>query len=746
MKNIKKFNSKDKKRLVISIILFIFIISIVMVVVFSGYNQRIKRVIEKEAKDMLQNVSSQNVITIKHDISARKQLLESISKGIQKKKNFNIDTIVEDLKVYVEPYGFYSMGVIDKNGICYTTNNRTLDLSKQDYYKNGMKGIGGVSKSYQSEDKLMFVNIFTFPIYLDKNVEMILVATYKSSQFSKLLNISSFDGKGESMVINKNGNAVSLPENIESDSKNVLYHLTENRLKLIETIKKYMKISKNQYIEHTYAGEEYMAYYEPIGINDWYLVSYVPKQYIYQNANIINNSIFVGSILMYSGIFISLVLFLLAYNRYQKRTSIIVFTDELTKEKNYEYLKVYFEQMSAEEKKGKSLMVMDIDKFKIVNLMHGSDVGDDLLRYIPRIFKELLPQDSIFKCQGDIFVAILNESDRDKITYKIDKIIKRIEHDAAENMIIPFNLSFGICSLEEFEDLHSIYTNALLAKNEIKGTISKNFNFFNEQNKNVIMEIQQIESRFADALKNEEFEVWYQPKYNMITNEIFGAEALIRWRNPDGSLVSPGKFIPVFENSGQIMQLDEEVIKLVCENMKQMKTLGLEIKPISINLSRVHLESFEIIEKIQQMITKYEIRPDMISFEITESVLMEENELLNIMVHQLHEIGVGVDIDDYGTGVSTLNSLAYSDFNTLKLDKSFIDYIGNYKMDIIIRSTISMARELNMQIIAEGVEKQEQVAFLVENHCDIAQGYYFSKPLDKESYFSLLLEEQTKSS
>lgn len=394
--------------------------------------------------------------------------------------------------------------------------------------------------------------------------------------------------------------------------------------------------------------------------------------------------------------------------------------------------------MSKRDKFGKYIVVMDIDKFKNINLMHGSDIGDKLLRYIPKVFKELLPNDEIFKFQADVFVSIIYGDSQENIINKISKIQNRIKNDIEKKLIVPINLSFGVCSLEEFEDLHSIYNNALISKNEVKGNVNEKINFFNEDNKNKIIENRKFESKFIDSLKNNEFEVWYQPKYDMKKNEIYGAEALIRWREKDGQLISPAKFIPVFENSGQILELDEAVIEITFKDLKEMDKLGLDVKPISINLSRMHVEHIGIVDKIGDLMEKYKINPSHISFEITESALIKNNYLINKIVWKLQKIGFEVDIDDYGVGSSTLNSLYSSDFDTLKLDKSFVDNIGDLKMDIIVKSTINMANELGMKIVAEGVETKNQVEFLIKNNCSIAQGYYYSKPLDKLSYFELL--------
>ncbi len=223
----------------------------------------------------------------------------------------------------------------------------------------------------------------------------------------------------------------------------------------------------------------------------------------------------------------------------------------------------------------------------------------------------------------------------------------------------------------------------------------------------------------------------------MKTKELYGAEALVRWCEKDGQYILPSYFIPVFEKSGQIVQLDKVVIGLTFKHIQEMKQLGIKIKPISINLSRKHEQHSELIDYIKVLMKNYKINPKDVSFEITESALIENSEFINKIINGLHGLGFQVDIDDFGVGTSTLNSLYAAEFDTLKLDRSFIDNIGKPKMNSIIQATIQMAQALNMKIIAEGVETEEQLQFLVEKGCLLAQGYYFSPPVHFGDYLAM---------
>lgn len=738
MKNIESNNLFNQKNLKKNFILISISFILFSIIIFIFSIKTIETVLTKEANTTLASVSNQNVNHVKSIISIKKNILEKISTNFESDNIYNINEIVSTLKFYNKANGFYNMGVIDENGICYTTLDEKLDLNEYKYFIDGMNGISTVTSSYLSEEKNKQLNIFTQPIYKDNKVAYVLTATYESEEFSKLLSISSFNNKGNSMVITSNGDLISKSLNYDYNTLNDTVKFKQSILNLL-TKSLDDKINKdNFFVDFDYENIPYLAYCEKIEVNDWYLISYAPKKDIYSDIDLLNRLIFTLFTFLYLSIVIALFILIRNYVTYKKKLTHIIFEDELTNEKNMEYLKQYFKNIKENEKPNKYLVVFDIDKFNNINIMHGIDFGDKLLKYISTTFKTILPNEEIFKYHSDVFVAIVNGTSEDEIISKLKKFKFKIKQDIESNKITPLKLSFGCCNLNEFDDLHLIYNSALISKNEIKENVNNKISFFNPINKNIIIENTKIETMFVDALKNDEFEIWYQPKYNMNTNEIYGAEALVRWYTKDNQFISPGKFIPIFENTGQILILDELVTEKVFKNIKEMQDLNLDIKPISINLSRVHIEHFEIIDNINNLLEKYKINPSYVSFEITESAMLGNNNLINDIINQLHNMGFKIDIDDYGTGNSTLSSICSADFDTLKLDKSYIDNIGNPKFNKIISSTINMANDLSMKVIAEGVENEKQIEFLLKNKCYIAQGFYYSKPINKLDYFELL--------
>ena len=286
----------------------------------------------------------------------------------------------------------------------------------------------------------------------------------------------------------------------------------------------------------------------------------------------------------------------------------------------------------------------------------------------------------------------------------------------------------------------------MIAKNVAKSNPLIIYAFFDKNLRRTSLHNAEIKSSFLPALRNQEFHVYYQPKFDMRTRRIIGSEALVRWIKEDGTMVSPANFIPCFERTGQILQLDEAILDMVCNQMDRMQLAGIDIPRVSINLSRFHLEKPYIIDKIESYINTLGLDPSKLAFEITESAMQDDKIILSDIVFRLHQLGCRVDMDDYGTGISSLQSLANIDFDVIKLEQSFIRNIGQPKMEHVTQSTIELANMLDLQLVAEGVKTQEQVDFLIQKGCYYAQGYFYSKSVPFEDYLKTLKEQGTVSS
>jgi EAL domain-containing protein (putative c-di-GMP-specific phosphodiesterase class I) len=239
-----------------------------------------------------------------------------------------------------------------------------------------------------------------------------------------------------------------------------------------------------------------------------------------------------------------------------------------------------------------------------------------------------------------------------------------------------------------------------------------------------------IEDDMEKALENHEFQVYLQPKYSTKAEKLSAAEALVRWTHPVLGFISPGKFIPIFERNGFILQLDDYMLTEVSRLQSQWISQGKSLVPISVNVSRAHFAEENLAEHICSIVDKYKVPHEFIELELTESAFFDDKAVLLTTVRKLKSFGFKVSMDDFGAGYSSLNSLKELPLDIIKLDAEFFRSVDDVsRSNLIVGETIALAKKLGMEIVAEGIETREQVDFLAEQNCDLIQGFYFSKPL-----------------
>lgn len=244
-----------------------------------------------------------------------------------------------------------------------------------------------------------------------------------------------------------------------------------------------------------------------------------------------------------------------------------------------------------------------------------------------------------------------------------------------------------------------------------------------------------LEQRFYQALKNREFCVWYQPQIDMRNGFPRGAEALVRWKRADGGYEEPGRFVPALEQMGLMERLDEEVLRMVCRDIREGKRGGYSLGTVSVNLSRIHAKRAGTADRLKEMVERYGVDRHDVSFEITETAEIAAADIvMTEFAGCLQDNGFRIAMDDYGMGGSTLRLLQENCFDILKLDRHFVSRIGDPRTDIILDSTIAMAGRLGLEVVAEGVETLEQSHFLLRHKCYLGQGYYYCRPLDRKRF------------
>ncbi len=386
---------------------------------------------------------------------------------------------------------------------------------------------------------------------------------------------------------------------------------------------------------------------------------------------------------------------------------------------------------------GYAVIYFDIIRFMAINEMFGTKKGDLLLRYIADTIRRFITEGE-FACRIDadrfaVFVENKNNAPERFLDFLRDSLSKY-----AIVFEVTFNAGICVTSAEE-NTCNKLTDRAILAQESIKGNYSKTFGYFTDSLYNMMMGEHEIVGQMAVALTQKQFVIYFQPQYDHSTGMLVGTEALVRWMHPERNIISPALFIPIFEKNGFITKLDFYVFEETCSFLKKNIDAGLHIVPISVNFSRYDIFQANFVDTLESIRKKYDVPVKYLRVELTESATVGGAEHLNEVIHKLHDCGYIVEMDDFGSGYSSLNVLKEIDFDVIKLDMRFMeDHSKSKKGGTILSSVVRMAKWLSLPVIAEGVESVGQADFLKSIGCNYIQGYLYSKPVPKEDYLKLI--------
>ena len=421
----------------------------------------------------------------------------------------------------------------------------------------------------------------------------------------------------------------------------------------------------------------------------------------------------------------------------------MAYIDPFTKINNKAYMQDHFSKtIKSTDNKKYALVIYNIRKFKLINEIYGVNIGDDLIKQVATILRrnKKLKDEIAIRDHSDEFSVLYCYKTREELEERIQKVIKDTEVINIRGNDIQVNLSIGVYEITDPKtSFEQAYSYAKMVNKQNKDTMEP-YCFYTEELKKRQMEEKELNDSIKEGIAKGEFRAWLQPKYDTHTNQIVGAEALVRWHKSDGKVLSPYFFIDYCEKYGLIQEIDRLVLEDVCRQVSDWRRKGIPCVPVSVNLSRAYLNNANSIYYIQTVLDKYNVPSCYIQLEVTESAVVDSEEELSASIETMHDLGFKVLLDDFGVGYSSLTSINKLQFDILKIDKSFIDALGTHKGEDIVKYTISLAKSLGMKIVAEGVETKEQYEFLREEECDAVQGYYFSKPLSSEDFRSRIKE------
>ena len=412
--------------------------------------------------------------------------------------------------------------------------------------------------------------------------------------------------------------------------------------------------------------------------------------------------------------------------------------DELTGLYNMKGFSKYVELAANQDEAGVSagkyaVICFDVIRFKAINDIFGVAKGNKLLQYIAQVIRETLKSGD-FACRSisDHFV-IFTHTEGNELGDMIEQMLEKIEGYELP-FVINCNVGIYITNGERLS-VDAMIDRAILAQSVIKGSYMEKYSYYTEALRNDMLGEQEIIAMVETAIAQEQFVAFYQPQYNHSNGMLIGAEALVRWNHPEKGLISPGVFIPICEKNGFITRLDLYVFEQTCKFIRKCMDKGIPVVPISSNFSRNDIFQPNYVEKLEEIRKKYEVPAKYLRVEITESTVVGGIKQVNKIIEQLHECGYLVEMDDFGSGYSSLNVLKDISFDIIKLDMMFLrEETESNRGGIIVSAVMRMAKWLGMPVIAEGVETVKQADFLRSIGCESIQGYLYSKPLPEDQY------------
>ena len=721
------------------------------IALFGCFGQ-IRNSLQQQLMSSIEGVAEQNEILVEKEAGTRFRLLDSLARELS---DGDESIFVDKMQGFVETYQFKRMGYIAADGTAKTTDGYRLNMSDRDFFQQSMQGKNFLTDAFEDRIDTSYetINVFSVPVYEknQKTIKGVLFGTCGYEMFEECLKNEIFEGQAFNYIIKIDGTIVAgsgnskkwgIGKNIfvtdaSEDERDDDARDDDARDKMISD----MKEGKSGYGMDPKRKEASLYYYMPLKIEEsgetWYVVTAVSESVLTSRMQVVMDAINSLMVIILAVISVSVGVYIYSWRKSKKELMTLAYQDPVTLGDNF----VAFKERAKRKKDGVGwLIAMDVTDFKLINSTCGVKKGDEVLRVIWEIFETETGENELAAhVNADRFILFWMDENQENIKQRLEYVIRKIE-EIPERLEIP-NLFpvFGIFHTIVLDEIDPLYGNAVQAKHQIKGRRDRHYIFYDELNHESIQENRELEEHFETALENEEFEIWYQPKYSAHSRKLVGAEALVRWRRADGALIPPLKFIPLFERNGNIIRLDEYVFRAVCRQQKEWQKQGQKMLPVSVNISRVSLYYSSVVGKYESIIRSFDLDSKYIQLEITESATIDNNEIFNLL-EQFHTAGFKILLDDFGSGYSSLAALNRMHFDTIKLDKSLVDYIGDDNGEKLLNSITKLAQSFGMEITAEGVETVEQLMFLCNLDCDDIQGYYFSRPLPVKEYEECLKE------
>ena len=737
MKKLKQsYSSQIKTYILITAIIAVLIIGI-LVTIAVGYRSRSTETIINVSTAVSMSSTKGTANAIGSYFDRRTSILSNLSGLFSDCENAD-EAEIEKILGYCFNMGlFENMAYINKEGIALHSDGRTKNVSHRSLFRQGINGEKTIFLNIDNEFDAENYDIYSVPVYNEKK-EVIAVLSGMDTPLSvEGVNYVEIAGSADCYyLVDEKGTILMAPEysQVKLRVGDDIFAKTGS----VKDLEYYLNIRQaEQSVVTDVNGVDCIISCVSIPGSVWSLLAITPydvlKSYL-GGMFIVTLWVVIITIIVIVILTAALIIRMLGLSKHfsgfvaENKKSYYV--DEITKYPSWNSFKEHYSDYMKNTGTSYALISLDIDKFKTINDSLGFEGGNEVLRQLADIISRNINKTDMFaRNSGDLFYILFAYENISDVRNTVANIISDVDY---MDKTVKMYVCMGVYLIIDHNiSVEAAVGRANLARRSVKDQKQSSYAFFDNAMIERIRDERSIESIMEEALVKKEFKVYLQPKYSLgEDNELVGAEALVRWLH-DGTLITPNRFIPVFEKNGFIVQLDYYMFEEVCKLQKKWLEMGHKPKIISVNMSRLHLRSKHFVEDLVALCSKYEIETKYFEIEITESAAYENLDILLAVFDKIKSVGFHVSIDDFGTGYSSLNMLKDLKVDVLKIDRSFLTESAdeNENASRIIACVVTLAASLNIATICEGIETKEQADLLTKLGCNMAQGYFFARPM-----------------
>ncbi len=712
--------------------LFIITFVLLNVLAILWFNRMVFTEFETSAKLDLQDIAHDEKRSISLLVQGKEDVLIALAELIGQTGN-SPEQLYVHMDRWSKNYGIETILITSTDGKGISSCGKRVDVSYRTNMNEALKDgvyVSGVIKSEFSDNDVIVVST---PIYYESTIQGILMAEFTIEYLTSLL-MDSTDSRGSSMIVNSSGHILmhTYPFAVSFDNfKTATFEEGKSHAGILNDFAQ----GKEGNVEFAIGGVRKLGEYTPLGIDDWTLFFEISEDKLHESANSITGAMLIISICLALSFIFFMVYILTMRKKSLQEIEKVAYYDKLTGIPNLIKFKIDVEKII--DKKDidvtkYALIKCDLENFKAINEVYGFRIGNKVICTIANYVKEIIGDPvRVARTGTDEFIIFAKNDVIDRhlsVRFALSNLIKDFVPEVEGHQ---FFFRYGHYSIEEGEKNIDEIVNKVgmahsFARVEGGAVVWEYDNTFKKH----LLHRTEITNKMRFALENNEFKLFLQPKFSLQESRLVGAEALVRWIEPNGNMIFPNDFIPIFEKNEFIIDLDKYMFEQTCMLLQKWIQINKKCIPISVNFSRVHFKHSDFVYDLCEIAEKYNVPTKYLEIELTETTVMEnQKELVNIL-DALHKAGFAISIDDFGSGYSSLGMLKDYKVDVIKLDRSFFtSTIKDKSADIVIEGIVDLVHNLGAKVVAEGIETEEQVSFLKKTECYAVQGYFYAKPM-----------------